>query len=191
MTSTRIAASPAWFGFAVTLMQPAVSGAVASSVQRIAAGWQVELAGSVRLDWMQLARRLFVAEPAGMLPVMLTHDDEQDGIFRAIAFSSDEELIGALLVAPAPLDIARDWLAARIGTPLDPGERFRLLDGRPGGSMKPRGRIVCFCCHVGSNDIVDAIAAGSATIEAIGATTRAGTNCGRCREEIGRFLEPR
>lgn len=97
-------------------------------------------------------------------------------------------MTGALLVAEAPLAVARDWLVARLGTQLDADERFRLLDGRPGGAMTPRGPIVCFCCHVGSNAIAEAVAAGCADVKSVGIATRAGINCGRCKPEIERII---
>jgi assimilatory nitrate reductase catalytic subunit len=177
-----------WHGFAVTQLDPGSHHADARAISAIATGWQVELSGTeAPACWGDFAQHLFFGERAGGDAYILAHDDARDGLYRGIAFENDV-MIGALLVAPRPLDIARDWLAARLGTPLDPGERFRLLDGRPGGSFRPRGAIVCFCCHVGTNDIVDAIADGHTTLASIGTATRAGTNCGRCQPDITRML---
>jgi assimilatory nitrate reductase catalytic subunit len=41
---------------------------------------------------------------------------------------------------------------------------------------------------VGRNQIAAAIAAGACTTDAVGAITRAGTNCGACRPEIAALL---
>lgn len=179
--------APAWHGFAVVRRRPAAIAADGSQCAEIATGWQIEMAGREPADAEALARQL-LAGPDGALPAdTLVHRDDVAGLYRAAAFV-DDELAGALLIAPQPLVIARDWLAARLGTPLDPAERFRLLDGRPSGAMRPRGQIVCFCCNVGENEIVDAAAAGSNSVHAIGVATRAGTNCKRCQPELARLI---
>ena len=121
---------------------------------------------------------------------ILQHGDTAAGTFFAAAFA-DDLLIGALLIGRRPLTEGRDWLIARLGTPLDPAERFRLLAGRPGGAMAPRGPTVCFCCDVRQNDILGAVEAGCTTVHGIGLATRAGTNCGGCQDEIGALLGTR
>lgn len=185
-----------WYGFAVSAHQPGAVTAVRCDVATSQTGWQLELDGKLPpalpeadrvRTWERLARDLF-GEVNPARDEMVRHADASAGHFR-LAILTDFRLRAALLIGPTPLVIARDWLAARLGTPLDPEERFRFLDGRPGGPMRPRGDIVCLCCHVGRNQIADAIAAGCRDLDAIGVATRAGTNCGRCRPEIGRLVE--
>jgi assimilatory nitrate reductase catalytic subunit len=65
---------------------------------------------------------------------------------------------------------------------------LKLLAGRPGAEARDRGAIVCACFDVGRNEIVEAAAEGCATVAAIGARLRAGTNCGSCRREIARLV---
>jgi assimilatory nitrate reductase catalytic subunit len=50
------------------------------------------------------------------------------------------------------------------------------------------GPIVCACLKVGARRIEAAVAAGTSTVEAVGAVTGAGTNCGSCRPEIARLI---
>jgi assimilatory nitrate reductase catalytic subunit len=64
-----------------------------------------------------------------------------------------------------------------------------LLAGRPTTPLPNRGAIVCVCHGIGEVDIAAAASAGAATVEAIGAKTCAGTNCGSCRPAIARLLE--
>jgi assimilatory nitrate reductase catalytic subunit len=65
-----------------------------------------------------------------------------------------------------------------------------VLAGRPRGDRPDGGAIVCACNSVGINTITDAIVRhGCSTVEAIGALTRAGTNCGSCRAELRTILE--
>ena len=50
--------------------------------------------------------------------------------------------------------------------------------------MPDKGAIVCACFSVGKNEIAAAARGGCHTVEAIGQTLKAGTNCGSCRAEI-------
>ena len=175
-----------WFGYAVTRARPEVSGAGILAISRIQSGWQTELAGHAPNDWDAYARSLFGAREADQTDI-LQDGDTATGTFFAAAFV-DDLLTGALLIGRGPLTEGRDWLIARLGTPLDSAERFRLLAGRPGGAMAPRGPTVCFCCDVRQNDIIGAVVAGCTTVDSIALATRAGTNCGGCRDKIGALL---
>ncbi len=178
----------AWHGYGVMRDRPKTIAAEHAVVSAIPAGWQLELAGRVTENFDRLARTLFGAtdtsdtQDAPPLEIH-AHGDAEAGDHAIVAFAGDR-LFGVLLVKRAPIAEGRAWLAARLGTPLDPAERFRLFSGRPGGAMAPRGDIVCFCCNVGRNEIIDAVRAGCATVPAIGARTRAGINCGRCRPDL-------
>jgi assimilatory nitrate reductase catalytic subunit len=55
--------------------------------------------------------------------------------------------------------------------------------------MPAIGRVVCACFHVGANQLASAVAAGCDSLEAIGSTLRAGTNCGSCRSEIRAIID--
>jgi assimilatory nitrate reductase catalytic subunit len=48
--------------------------------------------------------------------------------------------------------------------------------------------MVCACLKVVARRIEAAIAAGTSTVDAIGAVTGAGTSCGSCRPEIARLI---
>jgi assimilatory nitrate reductase catalytic subunit len=179
-----------WQGFAVARGRPARLTGDCAAPLPTKSGWQIELDGRGAREWDELARQLLFGPDDGATSYMLTNSDDERCHFRAAAFA-DDCLVGALLVAPRPLDIYREWLVARLGTPLDPGERFRLLDGRPFGPLVPRDRLVCFCCQIGDAEILEAIEAGATTIEAIGIETRAGTNCGRCQTTLAGMLKLR
>ena len=73
---------------------------------------------------------------------------------------------------------------------LSPATRRALLAGREPGGALPEPP-VCVCLGVGAAAIAAAIAAGCDTVEAVGAATRAGTNCGSCRPEIRSALAAR
>jgi assimilatory nitrate reductase catalytic subunit len=83
----------------------------------------------------------------------------------------------------------RDWLVGLFAeTLLTPDARAALLVGRPPGAPIDKGPLVCACLKVHANTLQAAIKGGAASLEAIGAVSGAGTNCGSCRPEIGRML---
>ena len=172
-----------WHAFVVTTARPAAPADCGWTAADIPAGRRIELRTLARQDWRSLAMSLLLPAGETARAWMLTDGGDSEGHFRAVAFE-DDLMAGALLAGPAPLGEGREWLVARLGTALGPTERFRLLAGRPGGYMRARGATVCFCCDIGHNEIADAVAAGSTSIRAIGEATRAGTNCGRCRDDL-------
>ncbi len=57
-----------------------------------------------------------------------------------------------------------------------------------GGPTLDRGGELCACHSVSTATVRAAIAAGALSVEAVGAATQAGTNCGSCRPEIRALL---
>ena len=145
------------------------------------------MSGAGAPDFDALAKSLFGVSDLALEPYMLVQEDAANGVFRGLAFAN-ERMAGALLVDRRPLDINRDWLVARLGTQLGATERFRLLAGRPGGSLRSYGIKICTCCDVGQNEIIDAVAAGCRDVHAVGIATRAGTNCRRCQPDIAKLI---
>ena len=178
-----------WQAFAVTRKEPPSIDGASIAPLRGGPGWRIEIQGQGRRNWEQLAQELLRISPAADA-YLLSSGDAEALPYRGLLIENGI-MAGALFVGASPFVVpeeGRDWLDARLGTVLDAGERFRLLDGRPGGAMTPRGAIVCFCCHVGANAITEAIEAGCRDVVAVGAATRAGTNCGRCHSDIARLI---
>jgi assimilatory nitrate reductase catalytic subunit len=83
----------------------------------------------------------------------------------------------------------RDWLVELFGAgELDADQRAALLIGRAPGRAVQSSPMVCACLGVRRAAITAAVAAGAASVEAVGEVTRAGSNCGSCRPEITRIL---
>jgi assimilatory nitrate reductase catalytic subunit len=94
-----------------------------------------------------------------------------------------------LFVATAGALPPRAWLAELFEAQVLPPEaRATLLFGRPPGPVVDKGPMVCACLKVAARTIDEAAHAGARSVEAIGAATGAGTNCGSCRPEIARRL---
>jgi assimilatory nitrate reductase catalytic subunit len=118
----------------------------------------------------------------------ISYDDPAAGSHRE-AWQCSGRLERVLFFTAAGRLPPRDWLADLFADDeLRPEARAALLFGRPPGPPVDRGVIVCACLKVGSRQILAACAAGAASVEAIGAATGAGTNCGSCRPEISRML---
>ena len=176
----------AWHGFAVST-QPLRLEAAYWAKARVQGGWRAEMAGDRQPDdWVASARGMFDLPQAEVATVI----DKAKGLAR-VAFHSEGRLLAALFVAPGPVALARDQLAARLGleAPQD------ALAGRAEANRPDPGPTVCACLNVGLNTIREAIETGRAlTVAALGEALGAGTSCGSCRPElaglIGRFRLP-
>jgi assimilatory nitrate reductase catalytic subunit len=178
-----------WYGFAVTAEEPAVAWAGYWAKARTKHGWRVELAGDVEPeDWSQAVHALTSNSDNATLDVLAYHDSAS-GQHRAAVFDGDR-LVAALFTARQPIAASRDYLASQLGTTFADGNaRLRILAGRAPADVKDNGPIVCACFSIGRNQITDAVMlTGCTTVEAVGAATSAGTNCGSCRPEIGALI---
>ncbi|SDA90539.1 nitrate reductase [Mesorhizobium qingshengii] len=175
------------FGFAVMRRKPASIAAPYWAVAKCRDGWRVELAfADDDIDWAGFAAGLFDVPPGGD---MLAYHDRDAGQHRIAAFDGDR-LSGALFVAPGPVAVSRGWAAEQLDE-IHAGqrERFRIVAGRAGADRPDAGAIVCSCFSVGANQIAAAVAGGCTSVEAIGGTLKAGTNCGSCRAEIRAIIQ--
>jgi len=174
-----------WYGFALTVHEPRTAELAYWAKARSAGGTRLELAGTGEIaDVDAFARRLLGL--AVSAETIAYHD--RAGVHRLAAFEGDR-LVAALFMAPDPVQVSRDWLAAQLASDLAPRERLRILAGRGGKDSPDPGATVCSCFSIGINQIVTAIETGHATTVAeIGNCLKAGTNCGSCRSEIGRII---
>ncbi|TBW38281.1 nitrate reductase [Siculibacillus lacustris] len=172
-----------WYGFALTRTVPKSIAADYWALGRIDGGTRLELAGlEAPDDWSDFAVNLFGPD------VELVHFADAKAGRRRIAAVRDGAVVGLLLVAPTPVEAARDWLCQRFSAAIPAGEAAALLAARPGGAAEDPGRRVCTCYGVGANQIRKAAVRGCRSVAAIGDHLAAGTNCGSCRPEIARIV---
>ncbi len=179
-----------WYGFAVLRQRPKRIAADYWSMAQSRGGWRVEMAGITEPgDWTEWARNLFAIEDDTDL---LAVHDVGARRHRFAAFS-DDALHAALFIEPQPVSISRGFTSDGLtGNFPSPSDRLRLLAGRPGADQPDPGAIVCSCFEVGANQIIEAIVGGNClTVEAVGASLSAGTNCGSCRPDIQRIIHER
>ena len=130
-------------------------------------------------DWARWVRGAF-AVPAGT--DLITAIDARSGR-RNYAQIERGELRFAVFLSPDPVLVSRQWVVGQLSA--ERADGVSLLAGRPGADVPDAGPIVCACLSVGAITIADAVTRhGCTTVEAIGAATGAGTNCGSCRAEI-------
>ena len=119
---------------------------------------------------------------------MLKFEDRSAGALREAHLDTDglERVLFTTVAETLP---ARDWLVALFAAPaLSDPQRAALLVGREPGVALETGPVVCACRTVRTDRIAAAMAAGAATLDAIGEVTGAGATCGSCRPEIARML---
>ncbi len=168
---------PDWRGFLVTGEAPEPQGLLYWTRARIPGGWLYELAGEGMVDAEALlpeGDRLEVA-------------DHARGMRRIAVRGEEGALLAALYLTRSGELPPRDWVSGQLGlTEAAPAE---MLAGRPSTPLPDRGAIVCVCHGVGEYAICEAVRHGAASVDAIGAATCAGTNCGSCRPAIARLME--
>ena len=115
--------------------------------------------------------------------------DARQQTWRAALMRGD--VVEAIVFTAAePVVVSRSHVAQLLTSrAATPAARAGLLAGRPGRGARDRGAIVCACLDVGRNDIARAVASGARDVDAVGAMTGAGTNCGSCRAEIRGLIE--
>ena len=169
----------AWYGFAVAAhdFRPDCDY---WALARTENGLRAELAGAGPIAQPEAyARALFDLPLADVQSV----SDPARGRHH-IALMENGIIQAALFIAPEPVALSRDFVARRIGS-----DAPQLIAGRPGADMPDPGALVCACFDVGVNTITAAIRDGRAqTVEQIGQTLRAGTNCGSCRSQIAGII---
>ncbi len=133
------------------------------------------------------ALRLALARGATAAP--LRFEDVSAGVLRE-AHLAGERLDRVMFTTTQGALPPRDWLVELFAAEaLGAQDRAALLIGRAPGRIVQAGPMVCACLGVRAQRIAAAIAEGADSLEAIGESTGAGSNCGSCRPEIARLLK--
>jgi len=135
--------------------------------------------------------RLRCSLAKGAAGELIRFEDAAGGAMRE-AYVAEGRLQSVLFTTTAGRLPPREWLAELFAeAALSPEARSALLSGRAPGAARDAGPVVCACLKVGVHVIAEAVAAGSADVDAVGRATGAGTSCGSCRPEIARMLAAR
>jgi assimilatory nitrate reductase catalytic subunit len=176
---------PAWTAFLITRDQTVLSPISEYWSRSAAAGCTIlMLAGTTPpADIASWAETLLPQLPG------IDYHDKRRGIHRWARLDGDRLEACLFLSTDQPLP-SPAWLVNLFAsTKMDAASRIGLLSGRAPADAPDEGRIVCSCFNVGLNRIAAAIRDGSLTsAEQIGATLKAGTNCGSCIPELKELI---
>jgi assimilatory nitrate reductase catalytic subunit len=176
-----------WRGFFLSregAAAPAGADLVWRSIRRDGA-WLNEFAGRGDAEERAAVRRALLRGASGERVVF---EDPAVGALRE-AWLVGGRLERVLFTTATGKLPPRDWLAELFEAPVLTAEaRASLLHGWAPGARVDAGPQVCACLRVGARTIAAAIDGGACTVDAVGAATGAGTNCGSCRPEIARLL---
>jgi assimilatory nitrate reductase catalytic subunit len=159
-------------------------------------GWLVHARRSLGgMEAIVLASRKPPAETfaalSNYLPALgarAVYQDAAAGRHRAVV-QEGERLIAGLFVGPQRDTRLLDWVPEQFSVgKIDPDARIALLAGREIDQGADLGPVVCSCNGVRARAISEALAAGAASVDAVGAACKAGTTCGSCKPEISRMI---
>jgi nitrite reductase (NADH) large subunit len=172
------------------IVAPAWEQAAVLAAVLTGAGSQARYKGSKLYVRLKVAG-LDVATMGTMDPELETDDvlevvEQRRSAYRKLVMR-DGKLVGAVLVGNTGAAASLVQLFDR-GDPMpaDPLEALcPSMVAAPGAGAE---RLVCTCHKVTEAGIKEAIAAGCASVEAVGGATRAGTGCGSCKNELARLV---
>ena len=168
------------YGFFVARARPDMADAEYWAVAEAPGGIRGEIGLAAEPpDWTGWLRDHFHLQSAAEI---VSAVDARTGR-RSYALVEDGRLHFALFLSLDPVLVSRHWMVEQLAAP--EVNAVTLLAGRPGLDVPDTGAIVCACLSVGAITIADAVRRhGCTSVEAIGALTGAGSNCGSCRAEI-------
>lgn len=178
VTLRRFAAG--WYGFAASAA-PLSPDADYAAVARTDTGWQAELSGMGALGDPEAFVRQLTGLTGGSAAGL---SDPATGETR-VALYDGATLRALFFAAPDPVALSRFWAVSLIGSNTPP---LAALSGRAAADQPDPGPTICACFNVGRNTLLDAIEQGVTTVEALGAMTCAGTNCGSCKPELAALV---
>ncbi|MGO9444127.1 MAG: (2Fe-2S)-binding protein, partial [Thiobacillaceae bacterium] len=147
--------------------------------------WRHELAGGGPPDDFPARVRNRIASSADWMEIK----DVGATRFRGALIQDGRLLAAYFLEGEAAHLPPRHWLESLFERDrLSDVERGALLLGRPSQAVPDSGPVICACFGVGQNALRQAIVAGAASVEALGLTLKAGSNCGSCIPELKTLL---
>jgi len=121
---------------------------------------------------------------------LISYSDVVTSNFRNCWFFG-ESLMQAVYLAPEPVSVARQTMASLFTHQFkEQRDRMAVVSGAGFADRPDTGATVCSCLNVGSKTIQHSIDTGCLTVQSIGASCGAGTQCGTCRSEIVAMIKP-
>ena len=181
---------PAWHGFLLSRRELKVTDASFWVKAKGKSVYRYELAGDqTSQHWPSWARSLLCQSDNDVNWV--EYLDVAAKRYRGIRLTGNR-VESCIFIAPSHELPSRSWLAGLFEKDLSPAERTNLLIGRPMSGQQDTGRIVCACFGIGEKTLLESIKTKElSSVEQIGETLKAGTNCGSCIPELRKLLDLR
>jgi assimilatory nitrate reductase catalytic subunit len=176
-----------WYGFIISRHPLILDGIEYTVLVKGDGYFHYELAGVKDVPhWQSLLSRQLLPY-AGTL-AWQTYEDDKKSLFRTACFANNE-LQAVLLLSPHSKLPERNWISSLFSSErpsvLTMDERMALLTGKPPLGTPDTGKIICACFNVGEKTILSAINDRKlTTVQEVGRSCKAGTNCGSCVPEI-------
>ena len=189
LKATPVAIAPVAYrarGFLLSRQQMALPDGWWWARAAVTGGWGLQFATEASSRAVALMIRGLIqsgALPGGDLAEYADHARDR---YRCAVYDGSR-LVACLAYGPA--EAQPDWEAAKALFAAEEPEaaaRRALLSGR--AATASAGPVVCACHGVGADVIAATIAGGAGSVEAVGASCKAGTNCGSCIPEIRKML---
>jgi len=147
--------------------------------------YQIAADGPPNGNWPLWIRSILKCEPDQLVTMV----DVRAGVYRYAAIDADR-VEACIFLDRGGDSPSLHWVKGLFASEtLDRLPRRILMAGRTIDGMVDPGRIVCACFSVGINALMAAISSQSlVSVEQIGASLKAGTNCGSCQPELREIL---
>ncbi len=176
------------YGFMVSRKQPDLRDCEYWSSVPIADGWKTEFASKSPPDELTLAIEEIACESL-IGAEQIQFSDARSSSFRSCWFAGNQ-LHQATFISSKPVELARTSVASLLVHSFDSSaDQIAVLSGVGLSDSEDGGAIVCSCMQVGINSIQRSIGNGCFTVQSVGDSCGAGTQCGTCRSEITRLIE--
>jgi assimilatory nitrate reductase catalytic subunit len=147
--------------------------------------YAVAVNGPQNGNWPLWVRTILKCEPDQLVAMV----DARAGTYRYAAIK-DNRVEACIFFERGKDGPSLHWVKELFASEtLERLPRRMLMAGRTVDGMADPGRIVCACFSVGINSLMAVISANAlTTVEEVGVSLKAGTNCGSCRPELNEIL---
>ena len=150
-------------------------------------GWKMEFASTKSAA--QVNEIVRTQTHVGVTNAQMVSCDDVVKSKYSTGWFSGSDLVQSVYISEGPVWIPRQNITSYLGDRIDSvAKRLSVVSGLGYPDRPDPGSIVCSCMNVGRNTIISAIAAGSGTVDVVGDTCGAGSQCGSCRAEIAKLL---
>ena len=177
------------YGVMVSRLKPKSLGFLRYwAIAPVANGWKIEFASEHNPE--QLMHDFVARSRISMGQYETVTSRDSDGSQFNTCWFNSHELMQAVYIADCPVWAPRETISGFLSESfISVQERLAALSGAGRQGQLNNGPIVCSCMSIGRAAIERAINDGAITVELVGNSCSAGTQCGSCQPEIKAILK--